>query len=274
MNPTDFATVMMASLRVPLERALKQMHSELAASIEAKVAALPTPKDGKSVTVEEVARAVSAQRVEPTELAALVREEVARQVAEIKVPEPAAPPSVDEIRESLVPEVRELVSTAVGEIPAPKDGTSVTLEDVRPLVRELVAQGFEALPPAKDGRDADPAETELIVRRLLDQLPRPRDGRDGIGTREEIALAVREAVAAVVPEQVESAVSEMVKSVPRMEYRGVWSEGLGVCRKGDAVTFGGSLWICRAEETTDKPGTSPAWQLAVKKGRDGRDATR
>lgn len=50
--------------------------------------------------------------------------------------------------------------------------------------------------------------------------------------------------------------------------RGVWREG--AFQKGDGVSFGGSFFIAQ-EDTTDKPETSKAWRLAVKRGRDGRD---
>jgi Collagen triple helix repeat (20 copies) len=59
---------------------------------------------------------------------------------------------------------------------------------------------------------------------------------------------------------------ELVFSVPLD--RGVWREG--AYQKGDEVSFGGSLFIAQ-EDTSDKPETSKAWRLAVKRGRDGRD---
>jgi len=41
--------------------------------------------------------------------------------------------------------------------------------------------------------------------------------------------------------------------------------------KGDAVTYGGSLWIAQ-RETSEKPGDGATkWRLAVKAGRDGRE---
>lgn len=40
--------------------------------------------------------------------------------------------------------------------------------------------------------------------------------------------------------------------------------------RGDAATYGGSLWIAQ-KATGDKPGTSDAWRLAVKCGRDGKN---
>jgi hypothetical protein len=52
--------------------------------------------------------------------------------------------------------------------------------------------------------------------------------------------------------------------------RGVFREGQDY-QKGDAVTWGGSVWFAQ-EPTTEKPGEgSKAWRLAVKRGRDGKD---
>lgn len=51
--------------------------------------------------------------------------------------------------------------------------------------------------------------------------------------------------------------------------RGVYRDGATYAR-GDAVSFGGSLWIAQADDVTEKPG-GDGWRLAVKKGRDGRD---
>ena len=56
--------------------------------------------------------------------------------------------------------------------------------------------------------------------------------------------------------------------MPAFEDRGVWSEGSYL--KGNGVTWGGNFWICQ-RATTDKPGDSTDWRLAVRKGRDGKD---
>jgi hypothetical protein len=42
-------------------------------------------------------------------------------------------------------------------------------------------------------------------------------------------------------------------------------------KRGDGVSFGGSFWIAQVDDSADKPGTSEAWRLAVKRGRDGKD---
>lgn len=53
--------------------------------------------------------------------------------------------------------------------------------------------------------------------------------------------------------------------------RGVYKDGQKY-DAGDGVTWGGSYWLAQ-EKTTDRPGEgSTAWRLAVKKGRDGKDA--
>jgi hypothetical protein len=59
--------------------------------------------------------------------------------------------------------------------------------------------------------------------------------------------------------------------LPTMIYRGGFKEG-ETYLEGDCVTFGGSLWHCSAE-TTEKPIEGrDCWQLAARKGRDGKDA--
>jgi len=59
-------------------------------------------------------------------------------------------------------------------------------------------------------------------------------------------------------------------AIPAMVYKGVWKESNGAYKKGHTVTQSGSLWVClKATET--KPGSSDDWQLAAKRGTDGRD---
>jgi len=59
-------------------------------------------------------------------------------------------------------------------------------------------------------------------------------------------------------------------TIPAVLDRGVFREGSEYA-KGDGVTFGGSFWIAQKDAPEGKPGTSPDWRLAVKKGRDGAD---
>jgi hypothetical protein len=59
-------------------------------------------------------------------------------------------------------------------------------------------------------------------------------------------------------------------AIPAMVYKGVWKESNGAYKKGHTVTQSGSLWVC-LKETETKPGSSDDWQLAAKRGTDGKD---
>ncbi len=55
--------------------------------------------------------------------------------------------------------------------------------------------------------------------------------------------------------------------------RGVYDETRAY-ERGDSVSCDGSSWIAQAETTGERPGTSPAWRLSTKRGRDGKDGGR
>lgn len=144
-------------------------------------------------------------------------------------------------------------------------------------------------PQGERGANGDPGE------RGTDGAPGPKGekgdpGRDG---RDASDLAVvREMVADQVAKGVAAALATMTLSSPddgrtlvvqlqagatvvKAELttallldRGVWKEGQ--FQKGDGVTWGGSFFIAQ-RDTSDKPETSDAWRLSVKRGRDGRD---
>lgn len=61
-----------------------------------------------------------------------------------------------------------------------------------------------------------------------------------------------------------------LKAQPTLRYIGTWQPAS--YKHGTAATWAGSLWVAM-RDTTSKPGTDDAWQLAVKRGRDGKDAT-
>ena len=67
-------------------------------------------------------------------------------------------------------------------------------------------------------------------------------------------------------------VKEFSFEVPMVIDRGVYSQGREYS-PGDGVTWAGSYWIAQ-EHTTEKPDTGKGWRLAVKRGRDGKDAER
>lgn len=56
----------------------------------------------------------------------------------------------------------------------------------------------------------------------------------------------------------------------QVRYVGTFESGRQY-RRGEMVTDRGCVWHCNAD-TTLRPGDTDAWTLAVKCGRDGRDA--
>ena len=66
------------------------------------------------------------------------------------------------------------------------------------------------------------------------------------------------------------AVREFPVTMPIVLDRGVFREGATYVR-GDACTFGGSLWIAQADTSAKPDAPASGWRLAVKRGRDGKD---
>lgn len=94
--------------------------------------------------------------------------------------------------------------------------------------------------------------------------------------------ALARAIAPVIRRYVADSMSE---TTAKLEARIVELEGQGVryCgvfqsamayKRGDLVTFDGSMWVALRNVVVEKPGASESWQLCVKRGRDGKDAGR
>lgn len=66
-------------------------------------------------------------------------------------------------------------------------------------------------------------------------------------------------------------VRETLAAIPVPTYKGVFDRDAAY-KAGDMVTHKGSVWHCNAATDGETPGASEAWTLAVKCGRDGRDA--
>lgn len=66
----------------------------------------------------------------------------------------------------------------------------------------------------------------------------------------------------------------LLERIKRLEntvpaYRGIWKMKTPYAR-GSICTFSGSMWHSNEDENLDKPGSSEAWTLCCKKGRDAR----
>lgn len=110
--------------------------------------------------------------------------------------------------------------------------------------------------PGKDGDDGKPGADGLILEDLDIEL---------VGDRTVKVFARRDGCSV-----------EKTVTIPAMIYRGVYTPGKDY-DLGDTVTFAGCMWTLWKSEDREhnsnlgKPGEDKAWQLSVKKGRDGRD---
>lgn len=163
LNTPDAAS-MIKSIAVVIREHVSKAFGALStriSAIEESIRNLPVPKDGQSVTVEDVAPLISVV--------------VAESFKRIRLPEDGKSVTIDE----LVPVVDETVARAVAAIPVPKDGTSVTIDDVLPIIDAAV----KAIPIPKDGTSVTPDQVIPALSAQLDlaiqALPVPKDGRDG-----------------------------------------------------------------------------------------------
>lgn len=190
-----------------------------------------------------------------------------------------------------------------------KDGASVTVDDVLPALQQQVDEYLAGLPAPKDGKDgADGNDGEpgqqgekgadgiglagalidrdgnLVVTltngetkaigAVVGKDGEPgkdgQPGRDGIGFDDMTLDYDGERTFTFLFQRGER-IEERKFVVPVMLDRGVYRPETAYA-KGDAVTYGGSVWIAQAD-TKEKPDGSADWRLAVKKGRDGKDGT-
>lgn len=187
--------------------------------------------------------------------------------------------------------VGEMVAAAVGkaveQLPPAKDGRD-GVNGIDGLPGERGPAGEPGPPGAdgvhgKDGTSATAvprAEIELMVRSAVGEaiavLPQTHDGRDGRDGRDAL-----DGLAEIVCEMAGDRMLELrfvrnggAVTTQRVKlhhpiYRGVHSDGIAY-ERGDSVTRDGSTWIA-LDDTTETPGGgSKTWQLAVKRGRDGR----
>jgi hypothetical protein len=68
-------------------------------------------------------------------------------------------------------------------------------------------------------------------------------------------------------------VAELEERPAGLDYKGVWKSG-GSYSKNMGVSHGGSIWVARKDYPEGVPGEKRGhWQLAVKRGSHGKDAT-
>jgi hypothetical protein len=174
-----------------------------------------------------------------------------------------------------IDDVRPVIDDFLKSIPLPQngrdgerglDGKSVTVEDVLPHFQ----QAFDKWALDFERRAQD------IHTRLLSTFDKPKDGRDGVDGKDGAdGLGFDDVEEEFDGERTVirryrrgDQVKEFRHKFHSLLERGVWKIDRSY-ERGDGVTFDGSYWIAQ-RDTKDKPGTSDAWRLAVKKGRDGK----
>lgn len=92
----------------------------------------------------------------------------------------------------------------------------------------------------------------------------------GRSTQHQERFADLEARLAEMQARLEAAEQRVAKGT--LQYEGIWREDAAY-ERGATVTCGGNLWVALKDVAPDlRPGGNDSWQLAVKRGRDGRDA--
>jgi hypothetical protein len=125
--------------------------------------------------------------------------------------------------------------------------------------------------PGQDGKDGAPGERGLAGADGIDGL----DGRDGVDGRD--AASVDDFHASIEGRMLRLGFTlsdgiVVSKDLPldgMVLDAGIY-RSLANYHRGDLVTYGGSAWIAQRSTQTSPP--SPDWRLAVRKGRDGKDA--
>lgn len=237
--------------------ALKEHLSEL-------VKAIPTPADGQSVTVEDVA--------------SLIREEVAKAVAEVPPAKDGESVTVDDVR----PILADLVGKAVADLPPPAPGKDADMEALRAHLGDLVkgiqlptVPTIDEVAATFERRFSDltlswERQARETLDKAADRMPIPKDGRDALPL-ESFDLALGEDGRTVtVKMQAGDALIEKSVKIASVIDRGVFSAEKSY-EQGDGTTYGGCYWIAQKDAPEGVPGGSADWRLAVKKGRDGKD---
>ena len=160
----------------------------------------------------------------------------------------------------------EGLEARVAALPKPRDGSdgkSVALEDVRPFVDAWLATWSVELQ-----RHADD-----LLQKAVDRWPKPRDGidgEDGLGFEDLEVVQGEDLRTFTFKFARGEKVREWSFIVPAMIDRGVFEQGKEyLC--GDVVSWGGHMWVVKAERTEAKPNEGAGdWRLAVRRGRDGK----
>lgn len=163
--------------------------------------------------------------------------------------------------------VREQIAAATKSVPAGKDGAPGA-----PGEKGNPGEPGKEGAPGRDGRDGAPGRdgkdgANGVAGKDGDPGKDGANGKDGLGFDDIQVEHDGERGFKFVFVRGEQRKEFGAFTVPSVIYRGVWRDG--DYKKGDAVTWAGSMFVAESD-TSSKPETKDsAWRLSVKRGKDG-----
>jgi integrin beta 3 len=285
MNAEEFGRAIAARTKVAIEKAIGVLRTQLD-SFETrlkKLEELPLPQNGKDgkdadpVSDEQISQAVE-KFIEAHPLP------VGEKGEKGDAGSPGEIPAMEMVVEALSPVVQEAVADFLKANPAPqgekgepgergndgqagKDGESISAEQLDVAVAKYIT----AHPPrdGRDGRDGDRITESMLdeaIKRYVRENP-IHQGRDGLGFDDLDVRYDGERNITLCFQRGEEK-KEFSFSLNVSIYRGVYKHDVQY-EQGDMVTWNGSVWYAR-QATKNNPNHNGDWQLAVKKGSDGK----
>ena len=216
------------------------------------VKAIPAPKDGESITLDDV-RPILDDAIKQL-----------RQDADDAIAEPLKQAEA----------ARDTLLKAVGELRQPEDGKSVTLDDVRPLIEAEIEKAVKQIPVPKDGIGMAGAmidrDGNLIITMTngeTKELGRVV-GKDGLSLESFEMTYDAENHEVVLKAFAAGRTQEVRYPAGGIRGKGYWRDG-NKAKAGEAWTSEGSLWIARKDTSTKPSISNDAWFLAARAGRNG-----
>jgi hypothetical protein len=128
---------------------------------------------------------------------------------------------------------------------------------------KVLVDAAHGSPDAKALREMMGAESDRIIKEAVSEYGKDWAAQASFGVTARFASILTSFMVAKI-DQIERRFDDQGRA-----YKGVWKPG--AYPAGSFVTHGGSMW--HADKSTDfKPGEGGGWTLAVKSGRDGKDA--
>lgn len=297
-DPNQLADTVILMIKAALTPTLERL-----AAIEARLSALPAT-DKAVGELKDRLLVMETKAAEPVDVPVVDMSPVLQRVA-------VAESRIDRLAEveKALGDVRDRLlvcekSTPVQTVPEPVDlapvlervaelreaisvKSAAPVVDLSPVTARLTQLETKAVPTVSDLsslRDDVMSLRERMVavetRGAVPGPPGPKgdNGRDGQNGKDGLDGVGFDGLTVVQDDErsltVKAIKGDRVKDIGRASfpveiYRGVYVAGR-TYERGDCVTYAGSEFHCN-EATTSKPEESKAWQLKVKRGRDGRD---